>query len=79
MSFKTLTRQESLDRTYTYHKPTPDQVERYTAIRTAGRHLADVVVLSTPPSREQSVALTNIQQAIMWANAAIAITEQESD
>jgi hypothetical protein len=29
----------------------------------------------TPESREQSLALTNLEQAVMWANAAIARRE----
>jgi len=66
-----------LDNIFTYHKPFGDQPVRFTAIRDNARELAKLIVSMTPPSREQSLALTNIQQAVMWANAAIAINEKE--
>lgn len=63
--------------TFTYHKPHGGQPQRYEAIREAARYFAALIVDNTPASREQSVALTNLQQAVMWANAAIAINEKE--
>lgn len=65
----------SLDRIYTYHAPNGTQQERYVALRAAGKELAELIFQTTPASREQSVALTKVQEAIMWANAAIAINE----
>jgi hypothetical protein len=60
---------------FTYHSPVGDQPQRYEAIRASARELATKIQALTPISREQSVALTNLQQAVMWANAAIAINE----
>lgn len=65
----------SLDQVYTYHAPFGTQQERYIALRAAGKALATAITELVPPSREASVALTNVQQAVMWANAAIAINE----
>lgn len=65
----------TLDRVYTYHPPFGTQFGRYVVIREAGKTLASIVTQLTPPSREQSTALTKIQEAMMWANAAIAIHE----
>jgi hypothetical protein len=65
-----------LDNIFTYHAPRNDQPQRYIALREKAKELADLIQRSTPPSREQSVALTNVQQAVMWANAAIAINEK---
>lgn len=65
-----------LDNIFTYHAPHGTQQERYVAIRDKAKELAALIQKSTPESREQSTALTNIQQAVMWANAAIAINEQ---
>jgi hypothetical protein len=61
-----------LDKTFTHHPPRGDQVVRYEAVRANARQLADVVMRSAPPSRETSLALTAIEEAVMWANAAIA-------
>ncbi len=67
--------QSDLDNTYTYHAPKMEQIERYARLRQKAKEFAQLVSMVTPQSREQSVALTNIQQAVMWANAAIAINE----
>lgn len=66
-----------LDNIFTYHKPHGTQSERFVAIREKAKELAYLVQDMTPDSRERSTALTNIQQAVMWANAAIAINERE--
>lgn len=66
----------SLEQIFTYHPPFGDQPERYVAIRAAALTFARLVQSSTPPSREQSLALTTIQEAVMWANSAIAVNEE---
>lgn len=66
-----------LDNIFKYHAPRADQPERYVAIREKAKELAHLIQKTTPDSREQSVALTNLQQSVMWANAAIAINEQD--
>lgn len=65
----------NLDNIFTYHAPTSTQTDRYFALREKAKELAALIQTCTPESREQSVALTNVQQAVMWANAAIAINE----
>lgn len=64
--------QQRLDNTFTYHKPQEDQPERYNAIRELAHELAENICGNTPPSREQSLALTKLEEAVMHANAAIA-------
>jgi hypothetical protein len=66
---------QRLQRAFTYHKPKDDQGERYTKIRAKAYELALVIAECTPPSREQSVAFTELETAVMWANAAIARNE----
>lgn len=55
-----------------YHPPTPDQIPKYEAVREAGKHLADVILESTPASADQSDAIRIVRNAVMVANAAIA-------
>lgn len=62
---------------FTYHKPFGDQPQRYEALRGMGLALGKLITQSTPPSREQSLALTFLQQTIQMSNAAIAINEVE--
>ena len=63
---------EDLLNRFSYHAPKGDQIERYQKIRDAGLQLATLIVGECPSSREQSLSLTHIEDAIMWANAAIA-------
>jgi len=66
-----------LDVIYTYHRPHHDQGDRYRAVRVAGREFAKMIIECSKESREQSIALTNVEQAVMWTNAAIARNEAE--
>lgn len=63
---------DDLANRFTYHPPKGDQAERYQSIRAGALALATHINVSTPPSREQSLALTHLEDAVMWANAAIA-------
>ena len=60
---------------FVYHAPKDDQPDRYVVIRDKGKELAMTICENTPQSREQSVALTQLEDVIMWANAAIARNE----
>jgi hypothetical protein len=57
---------------FTYHAPKDGQPERYEKIRFNGKNLADMIDEECPDSREKSLAITHLEQAVMWANAAIA-------
>lgn len=67
-----------IDNIFTYHKPFGNQAERYGFIRAAAKSLALVMRDACPESREKALALTNLQQSVMWANASIAINETET-
>ena len=67
--------QDNLDKNFTYHKPHSDQPERYQQIRNRVKDLAELFVKLSPTSREQSLALTKLEEACMWVNAAIARNE----
>ena len=60
---------------FTYHAPFGDQLDRYADLRSQAHELAVSMVEKTPPSREQSLALTKLEEAIMHANSAIARNE----
>lgn len=66
---------DRLERDYTYHAPHGDQTERYEILRARAHELALTIVERTPPGREQSLALTHLEEAVMYANAAIARNE----
>lgn len=60
---------------FTYHKPNEWQAEEYEKLRAKGKQLAMSVELLCPNGREKSLAITKIEEAVMWANAAIAREE----
>ncbi len=63
-----------LDKMFTYHAPaTGTQPGRYGAIRDAGKLLAQQILRHTPPSADQSAAIRKVREAVMTANAAIAL------
>jgi hypothetical protein len=63
---------QELERRFAYHAPTPGKVVRHGAVRQACLDAARIVVANTPPSREQSLALTALEEAMFHAKSAIA-------
>jgi len=66
---------EKLEKDFTYHAPKGDQVPRYQAIRDQAKQFAAYILDATIYSREQSLALTKLEEVVFWANAAIARNE----
>lgn len=64
---------------FTYHSPFGDQPGRYSQLRAQANQLACAFNEHCPPSRELSLAMTKLEEAVMWANAAIARNEGESN
>ncbi len=62
---------------FTYRKPFGDQPARYEDIRAMAMEFALTLLTLTPPSREQSLALTKLEEVVFYANASIARNEQE--
>lgn len=65
---------ELLDHLFTHHPPTgDDQLERYAMIREFGLAFARMIVAQTPEGPDQSAAIRKVREAVMTANAAIAL------
>lgn len=64
-----------IERNFTYHAPKPGQPERYAAIRAKAKELAELIDAECPLSRERSIAMSNLETSVFWANAAIARNE----
>jgi hypothetical protein len=65
---------DELARRFNYHPPnTEEKVERHGRVRAVLLDAAEEIIeLTGPPSREQSTAITKLEEAMFWANAAIA-------
>jgi hypothetical protein len=60
---------------FTYHAPKPLQIARYQELRETFCAVALGLQQNCPEGRELSLALTHLEQALMYANAAIARRE----
>lgn len=63
---------DRIENDYTYHPPSPDQIPKFQAIRDEAKSLAHLIDALVPDGREKSLALTNLDQVVFWANAGIA-------
>ena len=58
---------------FDYHPPKDEDTKRrHETVRMHCKAAATAVLSETPESREQSLAITALEEAMMWANAAIA-------
>ena len=64
-----------IENKHTYHAPNEDQIQRYPKIREKAKELEILIRQLCPPSRERSVAITQIETGVFWANASIARNE----
>lgn len=64
--------QKDLEKRFTYHAPKNDQPARYQMIRQEALALAYSIDNACPDGREKALAITNLEQVVFWANAAIA-------
>lgn len=58
---------------FSYHTPTGDQPQRYEMIRSQAKIMAETINVITPGSPEKDIALRKLQEAVMWANASVAL------
>jgi len=65
-------------KTFAYHKPSVAGLEKITELREAYSALTEVVT-ALPPSREKSIALTELETSAMWAVKAVVFNDPESE
>jgi len=61
-----------MDNRFTYHAPDDRQTEYYQQVRSKALGLARFLVKASPECRERSLAITKLEEAVFWANAAVA-------
>lgn len=66
---------QSIENNFKYHAVKEGQAEKYENIRGKAKELAYLIDGLVPNSREKSLAFTQLEQAVMWANAGIARNE----
>lgn len=63
----------NLHELFTYHAPTPMQSVNYQQLRHAAYDFANAILALTPEGADQQAALRKVREAVMTANAAIAL------
>lgn len=63
---------EELEELFTYHQPTPEQIQAYANVKSAALELAKVIRDNTPRCGSQTVAIRKLWELRMIANGAIA-------
>ena len=61
-----------IDRNFVYYPPREGQPRRYEQLRNDIKDLAETICILCPDSDERSIALTKLEEVIMWSNASIA-------
>lgn len=61
-----------IENNFKYHAPKEGQAEIYVEIREKAKELAYLLDEKVPNGREKSLAMTQLEQAVFWANAGIA-------
>jgi hypothetical protein len=64
-----------IENNFKYHAPKEGQPAKYSLIRTKAKEFAELIQKEVPESREKSLAMTKLEEAVMWANAGIARNE----
>ena len=71
MKYPTPPNQTAVLNRFAHKAPTEEQSERIFRLTGQFAFLAESVMGQTPPSREQSLALTALEEACAWAHKAI--------
>ena len=64
---------------FTYGEAKKEQADRHDALRKNGLQLALLINDLCPDSIEKALAISKLQQAIMYANASISIHDENSN
>jgi hypothetical protein len=66
-------RRVDINNIFTYHAPSAEQLPKYEAIRAKAKEMGQCIVDNTPNCADQTAAVRLLREAVMTANAAIAL------
>jgi len=66
---------QDLSNRFVYHAPKGNQQQKYENIRKNALAFAELIDAMCPDSREKSLAITALEECMMWANSSIARNE----
>lgn len=62
-----------IEHVFTYHAAGEKQRVAYIAIRDAAKAMVCIIIATVPPSADRTVALRKVREAVMYANASLAL------
>ena len=68
-----------MKKTFAYHKPSADGLLKINSLKHLFSHIHDKIESICPPSRERSVALTELETTAMWAIKAVVANDPKSE
>ena len=57
---------------FTYSPPDEERAAVHDTVRSNLQYMAEIIDASQPDSREKSLAITHLEEAMFWANAGLA-------
>ncbi len=65
---------DQIEKNFKFHVPVEGdgKAAKFEAIRTCAKQLAHLINDTAPDSREQSLAITKLEEVVFWANASVA-------
>jgi len=63
---------DQIENNFKWHPPKDGQPVKYQLLRDQAKALAVMIESYCPNSRERSLAMTKVEEAVFWANASIA-------
>lgn len=57
---------------FEYHPPRAEDISKFELIRAKAKEFSFILDAQVPDSREKSLAITKLEEVVMWANAGIA-------
>ena len=68
-----------IDKPFAYHKPSQVGLEKITELREQYSNLKQTLESVCPPSRQLSVAITELETSAMWAVKAVVFNDPASE
>ena len=62
----------TIENNFKYHSPKEEQPAIFQFIRVKAKELAIIINEEVPEGREKALAITKLEESVMWANAGIA-------
>lgn len=69
---------ESLRRSMTNVRPSPEAIRLIEAVREEAKRLGDLLFEAVPDCRERSLAFTHLEETVMWGVKGICLTDPDA-